>query len=114
MRLQNELLQQQSAAADIQAQYHRARITADPATNALIITAAPEDYSLLLGVVEKLDIRRRQVYVEAELAIRKMRTGLPVRFATAQGGVRIEGALVECDADSGRALGIEAVRVSLA
>jgi 2',3'-cyclic-nucleotide 2'-phosphodiesterase len=51
--------------------------------------------------------------VEAELAIRRMRTGLPVRFATAQGGVRIEGALVECDADSGRALGIEAVRVSL-
>ncbi len=41
------------------------RITADPATNALIITAAPEDYALLLGVIEKLDIRRRQVYVEA-------------------------------------------------
>jgi hypothetical protein len=51
--------------------------------------------------------------VEKELAIRRMRTGLPVRFATAQGGVRIEGALVECDADSGRALGIEAVRVSV-
>ncbi len=51
--------------------------------------------------------------VEAELAIRRMRTGLPVRFATAQGGVRIEGALVECDADSGRALGIEAVRVTV-
>ena len=37
--------------------------------------------------------------VEAELAIRRMRTGLPVRFETAQGGVRIEGAVVECDAD---------------
>lgn len=49
--------------------------------------------------------------VESELAIRRMRTGLPVRFATAQGGVRIEGALVECSADSGRALAIEAVRV---
>jgi general secretion pathway protein D len=41
------------------------RITADPATNALIITAAPEDYALLLDVINKLDIRRRQVYVEA-------------------------------------------------
>jgi metallophosphoesterase (TIGR00282 family) len=51
--------------------------------------------------------------VEAELAIRRMRTGLPVRFATAQGGVRIEGALIDCDADSGRALGIEPVRVSI-
>lgn len=51
--------------------------------------------------------------VEAELAIRRMRTGLPVRFATAQGGVRIEGALVECDSGSGKASSIEAVRVSL-
>ena len=49
--------------------------------------------------------------VESELAIKRMRTGLPVRFATAQGGVRIEGALVECDADSGKASSIEAVRV---
>lgn len=49
--------------------------------------------------------------VEADLAIERMRTGLPVRFATAQGGVRIEGALIECDADSGRAISIEAVRV---
>jgi 2',3'-cyclic-nucleotide 2'-phosphodiesterase len=49
--------------------------------------------------------------VEAELAIRRMRTGLPVRFETAQGGVRIEGALVECDAGTGRASSIQAVRV---
>ena len=41
------------------------RITADPATNALIVTAVPEDYAILLGVIEKLDVRRRQVYVEA-------------------------------------------------
>jgi general secretion pathway protein D len=43
------------------------RITADPATNALIISAAPEDYTLLAGVIDKLDIRRRQVYVEATI-----------------------------------------------
>jgi metallophosphoesterase (TIGR00282 family) len=49
--------------------------------------------------------------VEAELAIRRMRTGLPVRFQTAQGGVRIEGALIECDAETGKASSIEAVRV---
>jgi 2',3'-cyclic-nucleotide 2'-phosphodiesterase len=49
--------------------------------------------------------------VEAELAIRRMRTGMPVRFETAQGGVRIEGALVECDEGSGKASSIEAVRV---
>ena len=50
--------------------------------------------------------------VEAELAIRRMRTGLPVRFETAQGGVRVEGALVECDAATGKATSIEAVRVA--
>ena len=49
--------------------------------------------------------------VEAELAIRRMRTGLPVRFETAQGGVRIEGAVVECDAATGRASSIAALRV---
>ena len=49
--------------------------------------------------------------VEAELAIRRMRTGLPVRFETAQGGVRIEGALIECDSETGKASAIEAVRV---
>jgi metallophosphoesterase (TIGR00282 family) len=51
--------------------------------------------------------------VEADLAIERMRTGMPVRFATAHGGVRIEGVLIDCDSGSGRAVGIEAVRVSV-
>ena len=50
--------------------------------------------------------------VEAELAIQRMRTGMPVRFRPAEGGVRIEGALVECDGD-GRALSCEPVRVAV-
>ena len=48
--------------------------------------------------------------VEAELAIRSMRTAMPVRFETAQGDVRIEGVLIECDAD-GRAVSCEPLRV---
>ena len=51
--------------------------------------------------------------VEAELAIRRMRTGMPVRFETAQGDVRIEGAVIDCDSESGRATSIESVRVSV-
>jgi metallophosphoesterase (TIGR00282 family) len=51
--------------------------------------------------------------VKAELAIRRMQTGMGVRFEPASGGVRIEGALVECDAE-GRALSCEAVRVPVA
>jgi metallophosphoesterase (TIGR00282 family) len=48
--------------------------------------------------------------VKAELAIRRMRTKLPVRFEPAEGGVRLEGVVVECS-DDGRALGIELLRV---
>jgi calcineurin-like phosphoesterase len=50
--------------------------------------------------------------VQAELAIRQMRTGMPVRFETASGDVRIEGVLVECGTD-GRATRCEPVRVSV-
>jgi metallophosphoesterase (TIGR00282 family) len=48
--------------------------------------------------------------VKAELAIGRMRSGMPVRFEPAEGGVRIEGVVVECD-DEGRALSCEALRV---
>lgn len=44
------------------------RISADPATNALIINASPQDFETLREVIEKLDVRRRQVYVEAIIA----------------------------------------------
>lgn len=42
-------------------------ITPDKPTNSLVITASPRDYKVLKGVIEKLDIRRRQVYVEATI-----------------------------------------------
>ncbi len=51
--------------------------------------------------------------VRSELAIRRMRTRLPVRFAPAEGGVRIEGVVVDCSAETGRANGIELLRVLL-
>ena len=49
--------------------------------------------------------------VEAELAIRRMRTRMPVRFSPAHGGVRIEGVVVDCS-DAGRAEAIELLRIS--
>ena len=39
-------------------------ITADGPTNSILIVASPRDYQTLRNVVEKLDIRRKQVYVE--------------------------------------------------
>ncbi|PIS38208.1 MAG: type II secretion system protein GspD [Nitrospirae bacterium CG_4_9_14_3_um_filter_53_35] len=41
------------------------RIVADKATNALIINADPEDYEQIKSVIEKLDIPRSQVLIEA-------------------------------------------------
>jgi general secretion pathway protein D len=40
-------------------------ITPDKSTNSLVVTAIPEDYQALTEVIKKLDIPRRQVYVEA-------------------------------------------------
>jgi hypothetical protein len=48
--------------------------------------------------------------VRAELAIERMRTGMPVRFHPADGDVRIEGVVVECGED-GRATRCEALRI---
>ena len=48
--------------------------------------------------------------VEAKLAIERMRTGRPVRFVPAEGGVRIEGVVVDCGED-GQATRCEALRV---
>jgi 2',3'-cyclic-nucleotide 2'-phosphodiesterase len=50
--------------------------------------------------------------VKAELAIARMRSRQPVRFEPAEGGVRIEGVVVDCS-DDGRARGIELLRVRL-
>jgi len=40
-------------------------VTADPATNSLVISAAPQDYEVLRKVVEQLDVPRVQVFVQA-------------------------------------------------
>jgi len=42
-------------------------ITADKATNSLIIMASPEDYERIKAIIRKLDIKRKQVYVEAAI-----------------------------------------------
>jgi general secretion pathway protein D len=51
-------------------------ITPDKATNSLVVTAIPEDYQALAEVIKRLDIPRRQVYVEAavvEISMEKTR-----------------------------------------
>lgn len=41
------------------------KISADPATNSLVVVASAQDYRNLVRVIEQLDIPRRQVFVEA-------------------------------------------------
>ncbi|MFQ5345717.1 MAG: type II secretion system secretin GspD, partial [Mariprofundus sp.] len=43
------------------------KVVADPATNALLITADPSDIAAVGHIIDKLDVRRRQVLVEALL-----------------------------------------------
>ncbi|HEY3490896.1 MAG TPA: type II secretion system secretin GspD [Candidatus Deferrimicrobiaceae bacterium] len=66
------------------------KITADKSTNSLIIIASVNDYQTLVEVIKKLDIRRRQVYVEGlimEISLDKARDlGIEYRAAIQTGG----------------------------
>jgi len=61
---------QGAAAAPQQSPFEGGKITitADKATNSLVVMASPTDYQNLLQVIQKLDKRRRQVFVEALIA----------------------------------------------
>jgi general secretion pathway protein D len=62
-------------------------ITADPATNSLIISAAPQDYETLETVIDQLDIPRVQVFVQAiivEVSVQRTKD-IGVNFQAATG-----------------------------
>ena len=65
-------------------------ISADPSTNSLLISAAPQDFATLKTVIEQLDIRRKQVYVEAiilEVSMDRARElGIELQYAFSIGG----------------------------
>lgn len=66
------------------------RVTADPATNSLVISAAPQDFATLRDVIQQLDIPRRQVLVEAiifEVSMTKARQlGIELQGGASVGG----------------------------
>ena len=65
-------------------------ISADKASNSLVIVASPSDYQNLYQVIKQLDKRRRQVYVEAmliEASVNKLRDlGVKWRASATEGG----------------------------
>jgi general secretion pathway protein D len=56
------------------------RITADKATNSLIISAASDDYVIIEEIIRKLDIPRAMVYIEA--LIMEVKVGKDFRLGT--------------------------------
>ena len=62
------------------------QIQADPATNSLIITAPEPQYRQLRAVIDKLDVRRAQVFVESLIA--EVNTDKAAEF-----GIQWQGAL---------------------
>jgi general secretion pathway protein D len=67
------------------------RVTADPATNALLVSATHRDWTTIERVIRDLDVARRQVFVEAiilEATADKTRTlGIDLRSAGTLGHV---------------------------
>jgi general secretion pathway protein D len=65
-------------------------VAADPATNSLVVSAAPQDYSTLEKIISQLDVPRRQVYVQAvivEVSANRMRElGISYQGSTNIGG----------------------------
>ena len=65
-------------------------VTADKASNSLIVVASPSDFQNILQVIKQLDKRRRQVYVEAmiiEASVSKLKDlGVQWRVTATQGG----------------------------
>jgi len=63
-------------------------ITADPATNSLVVSASPQDYQTLHNIITQLDIPRVQVFVQAvivEVSTSRMRD-IGVTFYGGTGG----------------------------
>lgn len=65
-------------------------ITADKPTNSLIINSTPEDYDTIRDIIQQLDIKRKQVYVEA--LIMELSMG-----ATQKLGATLQGAIATGD-----------------
>ena len=66
------------------------KITSDPATNSIIVVGSLTQYKMVKQIVDKLDVRRRQVFVEAAI----LEVGLDNLHALGTNfglGLRIEG-----------------------
>lgn len=100
-----------AAVATAQAQAYQ--IQADASANAVVITAAPEIFRSLQSVVQKLDVRRAQVQVEAVIAEvsadKAAELGVQWLFDGSQGGVGPVGAVTYSGTRGGNLLQLGAL-----
>lgn len=61
----NTLVERQGKTKDEKVLSREVKIVADKATNSLIITARPDDFQILQKTIKKLDVERKQVFIEA-------------------------------------------------
>ena len=66
------------------------RVTADKSTNSLIITSSARDYAQVRLVIQKLDMPRRQVFIEAVIMDLNVTNTLTLGLAY-HGGATVEG-----------------------
>ena len=68
-------------------------VTADPATNAMVISASPQDWQTLKQIIDELDTPRVQIFVQAvivEVSAERQRQ-MGVNFTAAEGGGSVFG-----------------------
>ena len=63
----NTLVERQGKTKEEKVLSRDVKIVADKATNSLVITARPDDFSILEKTIKKLDVERKQVFIEALL-----------------------------------------------
>ena len=66
-KIVNTLVEQQGRAKGQKVLSREVKVVADNATNSLVITARPDDFDILVGIIKELDLPRRQVFIEAAI-----------------------------------------------
>jgi general secretion pathway protein D len=69
-------------------------ITADKPTNALIVNAKPEEFEIIKAIVKKLDIKRKQVFVEALIMELSLNATKNLGISLVGAGATNDGAII--------------------
>ncbi|MFA9393729.1 MAG: type II secretion system secretin GspD [Halodesulfovibrio sp.] len=66
-KIVNTLVERQGRTKEQKIFSREVKVVADSATNSLLLTARPDDFDILVGIIKELDLPRRQVFIEAAI-----------------------------------------------